>query len=67
MMDHGSATVADKQRQMTTNLISQQSIIITAARLRVQGRPGYHGCGSIKGNRENFPKRKEKEEEFSDL
>ena len=22
--------------------------------------PGYHGCGSIKGKRENFPKRKEK-------
>ena len=22
--------------------------------------PGYHGCGSIKGKREKFPKRKEK-------
>jgi len=22
--------------------------------------PGFHGCGSIKGNREKFPKRKEK-------
>jgi len=22
--------------------------------------PSFHGCGSIKGNRENFPKRKEK-------
>ena len=24
------------------------------------GGPGYHGCGSIKGKREKFPKRKEK-------
>ena len=23
-------------------------------------RPGYHDCGSIKGKREKFPKRKEK-------
>ena len=23
-------------------------------------RPGYHGCGSIKGKKEKFPKRKEK-------
>jgi len=27
-------------------------------------RPGFHGCGSIKGNREKFPKRKEKKRDF---
>ena len=30
-------------------------------------RPGYHGCGSIKGNRENFPKRKEKKRKRRDF
>jgi hypothetical protein len=29
--------------------------------------PGYHGCGCINGNREKFPKRKEKKEGFPDL
>ena len=29
--------------------------------------PGYHGCGSIKGNREKFPKRKEKKRKRRDF
>ena len=34
--------------------------------LRPSG-PGYHGCGSIKGNREKFPKRKEKKRKRRDF
>ena len=30
-------------------------------------RPGYHGCGSIKGKREKFPKRKEKKRKRRDF
>ena len=29
--------------------------------------PGYHGCGSIKGNREKFPKKKEKKRKRRDF
>ena len=37
------------------------------ASTQVKRRPGYHGCGSIKGNREKFPKRKEKKRKRKDF